>query len=145
MTSEDIYNEAWQQFIHAGVEISFTDWLIDHMTEVRAEFQRRMDSLLGRVAVMERQYVPRERIEMLERENQALQQQLHFERQRNAAPPDLGHARAEPGTTPAIDINYTAYNDPRGGLDPVREQRRLEDIRRQLEQFTRRPQDSDSG
>lgn len=145
MSDKDIYNEAWQQFIHAGVEISFTDWLIGHMQEVRTEFQKRMDLMSARVNIMERQYVPRERIEMLERENQSLRQQMEFERIRNAAAPNIGHPRPEPGVAPPPEIDHGNVYGTRGRPDQMGEQRRLEDIRRTIEQFTQRAQDSDSG
>lgn len=142
----DLYNLEWEQFIHAGSEGSFTDWLIRRMDEVINAFEERLKNTSARLNVMQRTMVPQTQIEMLQRENQALSKQLEFERQNRHEPtPAVGQPRPEPWVTGTDQTVYGPSDDPRGGLDALRESRRREEIRRLAERIQALPQNRDRG
>ena len=142
----DLYNHEWEQFIHAGSDGSFTDWLVRRMDHIATVFEERLEKVESRLNRVQRTTLPQERIEILQRENQSLRQQLEFERQgRHEPAPAVGQPRPERWVTGPDQTNAGSYPDPRRRPDPLWEQERRERIRRLAERIQALPQDSDSG
>ena len=141
----DLYNYEWEQFIHAGAEGSFTDWLIQRMLHIATTLEERLEGVQARVSQMQRTMIPKERVEMLQRENQSLRSQMEFERGRNATSPDVRQPRPEPGYTPPPPTVFRPDYGPRGGLDEIRQQERRESLRRRLERMQVDTQNRDRG
>ena len=141
----DLFNHEWEQFIHAGSEGSFSDWLVRRLDQIATIFEERLEKVSARLDQVQHNMVPQERLEILRRENQSLHQQLEFERTRNAGTPDVGQPRPERWVSGTDQTAYGPRYDPHGGRDEIREQERAANIRRILTQLNAYPQDSDSG
>ena len=144
----ELYDREWEQFINMGYQGSFTDWLIERMTEIERLAQTRLDRLSERLRHIENQAGAQQRVQVLERELESLRHQMQFERTHNAAAPNFGHPRPDGGVTappPVREIRPGPLLDPLRGRDAVREQERVEEIRRSLERLQGLTQDSDSG